>query len=124
MRGNWVSFSFPPLKHPIDSNLGTYAVALNEGHFKELMLDLVPPLPVTEQMQLLYGSNMMMMGFPNRVEEEANSLCAEYVQPEFVPHIQAPDPHPAMVPLPRSATSVLDVVARFARFLWTARSAP
>lgn len=58
---------------------GSYAVALNEGHLKELMLDMVPPLPVTEHMQQLYGSNMMIMGFPSRVEEETTSLCAEYV---------------------------------------------
>ncbi|KAI9006354.1 Ssl1-like-domain-containing protein [Hyaloraphidium curvatum] len=60
---------------------GTFAVALHEAHLKDLMLDLVPPPPVTEQLQQMYGSNMMVMGFPNRVEEDSVSLCMDHNQP-------------------------------------------
>jgi len=57
---------------------GTYAVVLNEGHYKDLLFDIVPPPAMTEAMRLKYGASMILMGFPTRVQETSPSICSDH----------------------------------------------
>lgn len=52
---------------------GTYAVALDEGHFQELLLDHSPPPPTLSSDQNV-KSNLIRMGFPTKKTAEP-SLC-------------------------------------------------
>ncbi|KAI9869632.1 MAG: hypothetical protein M1830_005271, partial [Pleopsidium flavum] len=51
-----------------------YGVALNEQHFRELMMAVTTP-PVTRS-QKQSASSLLMMGFPSRIVEPFASLCA------------------------------------------------
>ncbi|KAL7274340.1 transcription initiation factor TFIIH subunit [Rhizina undulata] len=51
-----------------------YGVALDETHFRELLIDATTP-PVTRSAKMSAAS-LLMMGFPSRVLEKEASLCA------------------------------------------------
>jgi transcription initiation factor TFIIH subunit 2 len=62
---------------------GTFGVAMNEGHFKDLIFELIPPPP---QQNITTGgggsgsgkmsADLMMMGFPQRLPDTApTALC-------------------------------------------------
>lgn len=56
-----------------------YGVALNEQHFRELMMDVTIPPAAYSQRQ---SSNaLLMMGFPSRIVEQFPSLCACHSTP-------------------------------------------
>ncbi|KAL7748046.1 hypothetical protein RI367_006592 [Sorochytrium milnesiophthora] len=54
---------------------GTFSVVLNEHHYKELLFEHVAPPPLVERL-VQKSSNLMQMGFPERVIETHPSLCA------------------------------------------------
>ncbi|KAJ9272982.1 hypothetical protein DTO212C5_903 [Paecilomyces variotii] len=56
-----------------------YGVALNEQHFRELMMEVTTP-PV-QHSQKQAASSLLMMGFPSRTVESAPSLCACHSKP-------------------------------------------
>lgn len=51
-----------------------YGVALNEQHFRELLMDVTTPPATYSQKQS--ASSLLMMGFPSRTVETSPSLCA------------------------------------------------
>jgi transcription initiation factor TFIIH subunit 2 len=53
--------------------LGSYQVALNEDHYKELLWEMIPPPAVVAANA---AEELVLMGFPSRVAEENPSLCA------------------------------------------------
>ncbi|KAG0125961.1 Ssl1-like-domain-containing protein [Tuber indicum] len=53
---------------------GVYGVALDDKHFRELLLDTTIP-PVTRSAKMS-ASSLLMMGFPSRMVEKTASLCA------------------------------------------------
>ncbi|KAL4903540.1 hypothetical protein BDW74DRAFT_41413 [Aspergillus multicolor] len=56
-----------------------YGVALNEQHFRELMMDVTTPPATYSQKQST--SSLLMMGFPSRTIESFPSLCACHSNP-------------------------------------------
>ncbi|KAH3684909.1 hypothetical protein WICPIJ_004106 [Wickerhamomyces pijperi] len=50
-----------------------YKVILNEGHFKDLLMEAVVPLPVNKVNK---SFTLVKMGFPHRVSEETPSFCS------------------------------------------------
>lgn len=52
-----------------------YGVALNEQHYRELLIDATTP-PVTRKKQTAARNALLTMGFPSRIVERAPSLCA------------------------------------------------
>ena len=86
MRQNrWYALSLLPLlpisPHCSSSqhNAGTFGVAMNEGHFKDLLFELIPP-PAQQITGAGAGGKMsadlMMMGFPQRLPDTAAAaLC-------------------------------------------------
>ncbi|KMU73963.1 TFIIH basal transcription factor complex p44 subunit [Coccidioides immitis RMSCC 3703] len=56
-----------------------YGVALNEQHFRELMMEITTP-PVTRSQKQAVNS-LLMMGFPSRTVESSQSLCACHSKP-------------------------------------------
>ena len=60
---------------------GTFGVALNEGHFKDLLFELIPP-PAQRATGRTGGpgsasADLMMMGFPTRLPDTSpRALCA------------------------------------------------
>ncbi|KAF9244916.1 Ssl1-like-domain-containing protein [Melanogaster broomeanus] len=64
-----------------DNTGGHFGVAMNEGHFKDLLFELVPP-PAQRAVARAGGSanpaaDLMMMGFPTRLPDSSPlSLCA------------------------------------------------
>ncbi|KAJ5461072.1 General transcription and DNA repair factor IIH subunit ssl1 [Penicillium daleae] len=54
-----------------------YGVALNEQHFRELLMDVTTPLATQKQS----ASSLLMMGFPSRTVEPNPSLCACHSKP-------------------------------------------
>jgi transcription initiation factor TFIIH subunit 2 len=62
---------------------GQFGVAMNEGHFKDLLFELIPP-PAQRAVTRASGggttnpaADLMMMGFPTRLPDtSAPSLCA------------------------------------------------
>lgn len=57
----------------------TYGVALNEQHFRELVMDVTTPPATYSQKQS--ASSLLMMGFPSRTVEASPSLCACHSKP-------------------------------------------
>lgn len=55
---------------------GVYNVIMNEGHFKDLLADQIPP-PFAETERV--SSDLVLMGFPLPVISEEPFLCAWYV---------------------------------------------
>lgn len=56
-----------------------YGVALNEQHFRELLMDATTPPATYSQKQS--ASSLLMMGFPSRTVEACPSLCACHSKP-------------------------------------------
>lgn len=55
----------------------TYTVALDQGHFRELLLATTTPPVIRKEEELEANkASLLMMGFPSRIEEEVASLCA------------------------------------------------
>ncbi|KAJ3364720.1 hypothetical protein GGF31_008931 [Allomyces arbusculus] len=63
------------------STHGTFTVALNEPHLKELILENVPPPPIAQRSMARKASNLMRMGFPERITERVPTLCACHSKP-------------------------------------------
>jgi hypothetical protein len=69
----------------LGSTIGTFGVALNEGHFKDLLFELIPP-PAQRGLAKASGpattaggapADLMLMGFPTRLPDAAPpALCA------------------------------------------------
>ncbi|KAL4870168.1 hypothetical protein BDV12DRAFT_62347 [Aspergillus spectabilis] len=57
----------------------SYGVALNEQHFRELVMDVTTPPATYSQKQST--SSLLMMGFPSRTIEPFPSLCACHSNP-------------------------------------------
>lgn len=67
-----------------NSKAGQFGVAMNEGHFKDLLFELVPP-PAQRTLSRVAGAgagatnpaaDLMMMGFPTRLPDSSPaSLC-------------------------------------------------
>ncbi|KAI8977409.1 Ssl1-like-domain-containing protein [Mycotypha africana] len=55
-----------------EATKGTYAVVLNEGHYKELLFERVPPPPILPHKNT---SNLVTMGFPRRLIEDHATYC-------------------------------------------------
>ncbi|CAN1144383.1 General transcription factor IIH subunit 2 [Linum perenne] len=52
---------------------GSYMVALDEGHFKELLMDHAPPPPAIAEFAI---ANLIKMGFPQRAAERSEAMCS------------------------------------------------
>ncbi|XP_061364808.1 general transcription factor IIH subunit 2 [Gastrolobium bilobum] len=59
-------------KHLCQETGGTYSVALDESHFKELILEHAPPPPAIAEYAT---SNLIKMGFPQRAAEGSVAIC-------------------------------------------------
>ncbi|KZV69517.1 TFIIH basal transcription factor complex, subunit SSL1 [Peniophora sp. CONT] len=65
-----------------DRTGGTFSVAMNEGHFRDLVFDLIPPpaqraAPKTATPAAAGGAELMLMGFPTRLPAASPAaLCA------------------------------------------------
>lgn len=53
--------------------IGTFGVAMNEGHYRDLLFEVIPPTAVTTTKS---ASNLVQMGFPSRSNDSAATLCA------------------------------------------------
>ena len=81
--------------HPKGTNLNEkYGVALNEQHFRDLFMQVTTPPATAKSNSTLAGANgasngdvdvarssLLMMGFPSRMVEKAQSLCACHSKP-------------------------------------------
>ncbi|KAK2362921.1 general transcription factor IIH subunit [Trifolium repens] len=59
-------------KHLCQETGGTYSVALDESHFKELILEHSPPPPAIAEYAT---ANLIKMGFPQRAAEGSVAIC-------------------------------------------------
>lgn len=60
-------------KHLCHETGGSYSVALDEAHFKELMMEHAPPPPAIAEFAI---ANLIKMGFPQRAAEGSISICS------------------------------------------------
>ncbi|KAK9154109.1 hypothetical protein Sjap_001589 [Stephania japonica] len=60
-------------KHLCQETGGTYTVAMDEAHMKELLLEHAPPPPAIAEFAV---SNLIKMGFPQRAAEGVVSICS------------------------------------------------
>ncbi|OVA09893.1 von Willebrand factor [Macleaya cordata] len=60
-------------KHLCQETGGSYSVALDEYHFKELLLEHAPPPPAIAEFAV---GNLIKMGFPQRAAEGVISICS------------------------------------------------
>ncbi|XP_031256423.1 general transcription factor IIH subunit 2 isoform X2 [Pistacia vera] len=60
-------------KHLCHETGGSYSVALDESHFKELILEHAPPPPAIAEFAI---ANLIKMGFPQRAAESSTSICS------------------------------------------------
>ncbi|XP_072957605.1 general transcription factor IIH subunit 2 [Typha angustifolia] len=60
-------------KHLCEETGGSYTVALDESHFKELLLEHAPPPPAIAEYAV---ANLIKMGFPQRGAEGVVSICS------------------------------------------------
>ncbi|XP_044507017.1 general transcription factor IIH subunit 2 isoform X2 [Mangifera indica] len=60
-------------KHLCRETGGSYSVALDESHFKELILEHAPPPPAIAEFAI---ANLIKMGFPQRAAEGSTSICS------------------------------------------------
>ncbi|KAA1476814.1 TFIIH basal transcription factor complex, subunit SSL1 [Dentipellis sp. KUC8613] len=59
-----------------DKTGGQFGVAMNEGHFKDLLFELIPP-PAQRAARGAAAADLMLMGFPTRLPDTSPpSLCA------------------------------------------------
>ncbi|KAJ5745558.1 hypothetical protein N7520_010740 [Penicillium odoratum] len=85
----------------------TYGVALNEQHFRELMMDVTTP-PATYSLKQS-ASSLLMMGFPSRTVEARPSLCACHSKPSRGGYLCSrcgSKPHESNVPSDSSNISI------------------
>ncbi|KAK9690235.1 hypothetical protein RND81_09G114500 [Saponaria officinalis] len=59
-------------KHICQETGGSYSVALDESHLKELLLEHAPPPPAIAEYAI---ANLIKMGFPQRAAEGVVSIC-------------------------------------------------
>lgn len=59
---------------------GSYSVALDEAHLKELVLEHAPPPPAIAEFAI---SNLIKMGFPQRAAEGVISICSCHKEAKF-----------------------------------------
>lgn len=64
-------------KHLCEETGGSYTVALDELHFKELVLEHAPPPPAIAEYAI---PNLIQMGFPQRGAEGAIAICSCHKQ--------------------------------------------
>ncbi|CAM8927361.1 unnamed protein product [Rhodiola kirilowii] len=60
-------------KHLCQETGGSYSVALDESHFKELLLEHAPPPPAIAEYAI---ASLIRMGFPQRAAEGVISICS------------------------------------------------
>ncbi|XP_031484665.1 general transcription factor IIH subunit 2 isoform X1 [Nymphaea colorata] len=60
-------------KHLCEETGGSYTVALDESHFKELLLEHAPPPPALAEFAV---ANLIKMGFPQRGAEGVIAICS------------------------------------------------
>ncbi|KAJ4845156.1 General transcription factor IIH subunit 2 [Turnera subulata] len=60
-------------KHLCQETGGSYFVALDEAHFKELLMEHAPPPPAIAEFAI---ANLIKMGFPQRAAEGSISICS------------------------------------------------
>eukprot|EP00261_Vitis_vinifera_P034858 XP_019076101.1 PREDICTED: general transcription factor IIH subunit 2 isoform X1 [Vitis vinifera] len=60
-------------RHLCQETGGSYSVALDESHFKELLLEHAPPPPAIAEFAI---ANLIKMGFPQRAAEGVISICS------------------------------------------------
>ncbi|XP_026414747.1 general transcription factor IIH subunit 2-like [Papaver somniferum] len=60
-------------KHLCQETVGSYTIALNEFHFKDLLLEHAPPPPAIAEFAV---GNLIKMGFPQRAAEGVVSICS------------------------------------------------
>ncbi|BAS90017.1 Os04g0508900 [Oryza sativa Japonica Group] len=60
-------------KYLCEETGGSYTVALDESHFKELLLEHAPPPPAIAEYA---AANLIKMGFPQRGAEDLISICS------------------------------------------------
>ncbi|ESR41729.1 hypothetical protein CICLE_v10011800mg [Citrus x clementina] len=60
-------------KHLCQDTGGSYSVALDESHFKELIMEHAPPPPAIAEFAI---ANLIKMGFPQRAGEGSISICS------------------------------------------------
>ncbi|KAI3857840.1 hypothetical protein MKX03_009959 [Papaver bracteatum] len=60
-------------KHLCQETGGSYTIALNEFHFKDLLLEHAPPPPAIAEFAV---GNLIKMGFPQRAAEGVVSICS------------------------------------------------
>jgi transcription initiation factor TFIIH subunit 2 len=77
------------MPNPIPFCVGTFGVAMNEGHFKDLLFELIPPPPAQQitgtgtgtGVAAKMSADLMMMGFPQRLPDTAPAaLCVCHAQ--------------------------------------------
>ncbi|KAL1818954.1 hypothetical protein ACET3Z_013823 [Daucus carota] len=67
-------------KHICQETGGSYSVALDEAHLKELVLEHAPPPPAIAEFAI---SNLIKMGFPQRAGEGVLSICSCHKEAKF-----------------------------------------
>ncbi|KAF5730729.1 General transcription factor II H2 isoform 1 [Tripterygium wilfordii] len=60
-------------KHLCQETGGSYSVALDESHLKELIMEHAPPPPAIAEFAI---ANLIKMGFPQRAAEGSISICS------------------------------------------------
>ncbi|KAJ8631503.1 hypothetical protein MRB53_024826 [Persea americana] len=60
-------------KHLCDETGGSYTVALDEAHFKDLLMEHAPPPPAIAEFA---AANLIKMGFPQRGAEGLIAICS------------------------------------------------
>ncbi|KAJ1653904.1 hypothetical protein IWQ61_006072, partial [Dispira simplex] len=55
-----------------DQTKGTFGVAMNEAHFKDLLFETVPPPPLAGRNK---AADLILMGFPMRIIQPAPTFC-------------------------------------------------
>ncbi|GAB2272010.1 General transcription factor IIH subunit 2 [Dionaea muscipula] len=60
-------------KHICQETGGSYSIALDQGHLKELLLDHAPPPPAIAEYAI---ANLIKMGFPQRSAEGVMAICS------------------------------------------------
>ena len=66
-----------------ESTKGTYGVALDEMHLRQLLLEHIPPPPTTAHSE---KASLICMGFPRRQARESTLMAGRYVCPRCHAH--------------------------------------
>ncbi|KZZ92657.1 TFIIH basal transcription factor complex p47 subunit [Ascosphaera apis ARSEF 7405] len=68
-------------KDDVNDDGGYYTIAIDEVHFKELLMAITTPPVTHSQAQAALNSSLLLMGFPSRTVEQQPSLCACHSKP-------------------------------------------